>query len=67
MAEFWNPTGVDASDVIVQVVAGERADADVVVGEFRGRCPPDGQVEAFDEPLAVHHLLRSVSLPGSGR
>lgn len=37
---------VDASDVVVQVVAGERADADVVVGEFGGRCPPDGQVEA---------------------
>jgi len=31
--------GVDASDVIVQVVAGERADADVVVGEFREALP----------------------------
>jgi hypothetical protein len=42
--------GVDASDVVAQVVPGERAGADVVVGEFRGRCPPGGQVEALASP-----------------
>jgi hypothetical protein len=59
--------GVDALDVVAQAVSGERAGADVVVGEFRGRCPPAGQVEAFDEPLIVHDLLRCVSLPGFDR
>jgi hypothetical protein len=59
--------GVDALDVVAQVVLGERACGDVVVGEFRGRCPPGGQVEASDEPLVVHDVLRCVSLPGFDR
>ena len=47
--------------------SGERTGADVIVGEGGGHWPPGGQVEAFEESFAVHTLLRSVSLPSSGR
>jgi hypothetical protein len=43
-------TGVDASDVVMQVIPGERVGADVVITEFPGPGPPGGPIEALTSP-----------------